>query len=41
MDATQKMVAAFTSDLDAAGVELHEAKEELTQLCLEKDMLMA
>ena len=41
MDATQELVAALTTDLDAAAVEIHEMKEELVQLCLEKELMMA
>ena len=32
MDATQEMVAALSTDLDAAGVELDEVKDELRKL---------
>ena len=41
MDATQELVAALTTDLDAAVVEIHEMKEELVQLRLEKELMMA
>ena len=41
MDATQELVAALTTDLDAAAVEIHEMKEELILLCLEKELMMA
>ena len=41
VDATQELVAALTTDLDAAAVEIHEMKEELVQLCLEKELMMA
>ena len=40
MDATQELVAALTTDLDTAAVEIHEM-EELVQQCLEKELMMA
>ena len=40
MDATQELVAALTTDLDATAVEIHEM-EELVQLCLVKELMMA
>ncbi|RLN25594.1 hypothetical protein C2845_PM07G08960 [Panicum miliaceum] len=41
MDATQEFVAALTTDPDADGVEIVEAKEEAWQLRREKEILEA
>ena len=41
MDATQEMVAALSTDLDAAGVELDEVKDELRKLCRQNQILEA
>ncbi|RLN28420.1 hypothetical protein C2845_PM05G17890 [Panicum miliaceum] len=41
VDATPKFVAALTTDLDAAGVEIVEAREEALQLRREKEILEA
>ena len=41
MDATQEMVAALSTDLDAAGVELDEVKDELRKLRRQYQILEA
>ena len=41
MDATQEMVAALSTDLDAAGVELGEVKDELRKLRRQYQILEA
>ena len=41
MDATQELVAALSTDLDAAGVELDEAKDDLKKLRRQNQILEA
>ena len=41
MDATQELVAALSTDLDAAGVELDEAKDDLKKLHRQNQILEA
>ena len=41
MDATQEMVAALSTNLDAAGIELDEVKDELRKLCRQNQILEA
>jgi hypothetical protein len=41
MDTTQELVAALTTDLDAAGTELQETKRMLQELIREKAILEA
>ena len=41
MDVGQEMVAALSTDLDAAGVELDEVKDELRKLCRQYQILEA
>ena len=41
MDATQEMVAALSTDLDAAGIELDEVKDELRKLRRQNQILEA
>ena len=39
MDAMQELIAALSTDLDAAGVELDEVKDDLRKLCRENKIL--
>ena len=41
MDATQEMVAALSTNLDAAGIELDEVKDELRKLRRQYQILEA
>ena len=41
MDTTQELVAALTTDLDAAGAEIQETKRKLRQMIREKAILEA
>ena len=41
MDATQELVAVLNTDLDAAGIELDEVKDELMKLRRQNQILEA
>jgi hypothetical protein len=41
MDTTQELVAALSTDLDAAGAKIHEVKRKLRKMIREKTILEA